>query len=182
MGLERLCARFARMPDRTWRYVGSCVHCAAGASPRRYRDNHPGRGHTLPGGAHASPLSWQPAAGFYPHRFVHRVHPVQGALQCAKLSGYVWQRYANDLPKDLVPKAPDDVGFVMPEAQYARYFKVYQAQQGNEELIGWPIGGGNGHDAQFDLCRAELLEVELAVLGFAPLGDIQLRHDLRCAK
>ena len=48
-----------------------------------------------------------------------------------QLSGYVWQRYANDLPKDL------DEGFVMPEAQYARFFKVYQAQQGNEELIGW---------------------------------------------
>jgi hypothetical protein len=54
-----------------------------------------------------------------------------------QVSGYVWQRYANDLPKDLVPKAPDDTGFVMPEAQYARFFKVYQAQQGNEELIGW---------------------------------------------
>jgi hypothetical protein len=54
-----------------------------------------------------------------------------------QVSGYVWQRYANDLPKGLVPKAPDDTGFVMPEAQYARYFKVYQAQQGNEELIGW---------------------------------------------
>src|SRR5215208_4381448 len=54
-----------------------------------------------------------------------------------QVSGYVWQRYANDLPKDLVPKDPDDTGFVMPEAQYARYFKVYQAQQGNEELIGW---------------------------------------------
>ena len=53
-----------------------------------------------------------------------------------QVSGYVWQRYANDLPKDLVPKG-DDVGFVMPEAQYARFFKVYQAQQGNEELIGW---------------------------------------------
>jgi hypothetical protein len=48
-----------------------------------------------------------------------------------QVSGYVWQRYANDLPKGL------DEGFVMPEAQYARFFKVYQAQQGNEELIGW---------------------------------------------
>ena len=25
----------------------------------------------------------------------------------------------------------------MPEAQYARFFKVYEAQQGNEKLIGW---------------------------------------------
>jgi hypothetical protein len=48
-----------------------------------------------------------------------------------QVSGYVWQRYANDLPKGI------DEGFVMPEAQYARFFKVYQAQQGNEKLIGW---------------------------------------------
>src|SRR5215213_1296957 len=48
-----------------------------------------------------------------------------------QVSGYVWQRYADDLPKGI------DQGFVMPEAQYARFFKVYQAQQGNEELIGW---------------------------------------------
>ncbi len=53
-----------------------------------------------------------------------------------QVSGYVWQRYANDLPKDLVPK-DEDVGFVMPEAQYARYFNAYEAQQGNEKLIGW---------------------------------------------
>src|SRR3954452_22707594 len=52
------------------------------------------------------------------------------------VSGYVWQRYADDLPKGLVPKG-DVAGFVMPEAQYARFFKVYQAHQGNEELIGW---------------------------------------------
>ena len=47
-------------------------------------------------------------------------------------SGYVWQRYANDLPlKDL------DKGFVLPEADYVRSDVVYRAQQGNEELIGW---------------------------------------------
>jgi hypothetical protein len=47
------------------------------------------------------------------------------------VSGYIWQRYADDLPQDL------DKGFVMPEAQYLRFSEVYQAQQGNEELIGW---------------------------------------------
>jgi hypothetical protein len=46
-------------------------------------------------------------------------------------SGYVWQRYANDLPQDL------DKGFVMPEADYVRFSEVYRTQQGNEELIGW---------------------------------------------
>jgi hypothetical protein len=47
------------------------------------------------------------------------------------VTGYIWQRYADDLPQDL------DKGFVLPEAQYIRTSQVYQAQQGNEELIGW---------------------------------------------
>jgi hypothetical protein len=48
------------------------------------------------------------------------------------VSGYVWQRYANDLPlKGL------DKGFVLPEAEYVRSSEVYRTQQGNEELIGW---------------------------------------------
>jgi hypothetical protein len=47
------------------------------------------------------------------------------------VSGYIWQRYANDLPQDL------DKDFVMPEAEYVRSSEVYRTQQGNEELIGW---------------------------------------------
>jgi hypothetical protein len=47
------------------------------------------------------------------------------------VSGYIWQRYADDLPQDL------DKGFVMPEAQSVRSSEVYRAQQGNEELLGW---------------------------------------------
>ena len=47
------------------------------------------------------------------------------------VTGYIWQRYADDLPQDL------DKGFVLPEAQYIRSSQVYRAQQGNEELIGW---------------------------------------------
>ncbi len=46
-------------------------------------------------------------------------------------SGYVWQRYANDLPRDL------DKGFVLPEAEYVRSSEVYRSRQGDEELIGW---------------------------------------------
>jgi hypothetical protein len=47
------------------------------------------------------------------------------------VTGYIWQRYADDLPQDL------DQGFVLPEAEYIRTNQVYRAQQGNEELIGW---------------------------------------------
>ena len=47
------------------------------------------------------------------------------------VSGYVWQRYANDLPPDL------DRGIVMPEAESSTFKQVYQTKQGNEELIGW---------------------------------------------
>ena len=47
------------------------------------------------------------------------------------VTGYIWQRYANGLPRDL------DKGFVMPEAQSIRTDEVYRVQQDDEELIGW---------------------------------------------
>jgi hypothetical protein len=47
------------------------------------------------------------------------------------VSGYMWQRYANDLPQNL------DKGVVLPEADYYRAEEVHRAQQGSEELIGW---------------------------------------------
>jgi hypothetical protein len=47
-------------------------------------------------------------------------------------SGYIWQRYANDLPLKGLDKC-----FVLPEADYVRSSEVYRAQQGDEELIGW---------------------------------------------
>jgi hypothetical protein len=130
MGLERLCTRFARMPDRSGRHVGSCLHCGASAGPRRYRGNLPGRAHTLPGGTKASPRARQRPAVFIPTGLYIESIQFKGPYT-VQVSGYVWQRYANDLPKGI------DEGFVMPEAQYARFFKVYQAQQGNEKLIGW---------------------------------------------
>ncbi len=48
-----------------------------------------------------------------------------------QVSGYIWQRYADDLPQGI------DKGFAMPEAEYARVEEVYRAQQGDEELIKW---------------------------------------------
>jgi hypothetical protein len=48
-----------------------------------------------------------------------------------KVAGYIWQRYANDLPRDL------DKGVVMPEADYSRIEEVSRERQGNEEVIGW---------------------------------------------
>ena len=48
-----------------------------------------------------------------------------------QVSGYIWQRYADDLPQGI------DKGFAMPEAEYARVEEVYRAQQGDEELISW---------------------------------------------
>lgn len=46
-------------------------------------------------------------------------------------SGFVWQRYADELPKDL------DRGIIFPEAESATFNKVYETHQGNETLIGW---------------------------------------------
>lgn len=47
-----------------------------------------------------------------------------------QVGGYVWQRYANSLP-------PLDRGVVFPEADTTTFTKVYEAKQGDEDLIGW---------------------------------------------
>ena len=134
MGLGRLCAHFARMPDRNRHHVGPCLHCGASAGPADTvvtTEDQATR--------YLEALMPDPEPGSEPPVYIppvwHRVPTVQGAVRRAG-SGYVWQRYAYDLPKDLVLKAPDDTGFVMPEAQYAKFSKVYEAQQGDEVLIG----------------------------------------------
>jgi hypothetical protein len=48
-----------------------------------------------------------------------------------RVAGYLWQRYANDLPHDL------DKGVFLPGAELQRFTQLYRGQQGNEELIGW---------------------------------------------
>jgi hypothetical protein len=53
-----------------------------------------------------------------------------------QMSGYIWQRYANDLPQGIEPQGIKK-GFVMPEANYLRFEEVDRARQGNEELITW---------------------------------------------
>jgi hypothetical protein len=52
-----------------------------------------------------------------------------------QVSGYIWQRYANDLPQEI------EEGFEMPEANYLRFEEVDRARQGNEELITWSFRG-----------------------------------------
>ena len=46
-------------------------------------------------------------------------------------SGFVWQRYADDLPDDL------DAGIVMPQAESASYEEIYRTHQDGETVIGW---------------------------------------------
>jgi len=46
-------------------------------------------------------------------------------------AGYIWQRYADTLPKDL------EKGVVFPEADTTTFTKVYETHQANETLIGW---------------------------------------------
>ena len=113
--------------------VGTWVRVyTAPPTPRRRRhgSDHPRRGRALPGDVGSGPRARQRAAGLCPHRFVYRVHAIQGALHRAGVR-YVWQRYADDLPRGI------DKGVAMPEAEYARLEEVYRAQQGDEELIGW---------------------------------------------
>jgi hypothetical protein len=64
------------------------------------------------------------------------------------VSGYIWQRYANDLPQDL------DRGVVMPEAESPTVNQVYRVRQGDEELIGWSFRATLRQ--QFDYARYPL--------------------------
>lgn len=47
-----------------------------------------------------------------------------------QVAGYVWQRYANNLPEL-------DKGLVFPEAESTTFTQLYRADQGNETLVGW---------------------------------------------
>ncbi len=49
------------------------------------------------------------------------------------ITGYIWQRYSNDIPADI------SRGFVMPEGDKIDGTEVYRVKQGNEEVIGWYI-------------------------------------------
>jgi len=114
MGLGRLCAHFARMPNRNRHHVGPCLHCGASAGPRRETVVTTQDEVTR----YLEALMPDPEPGSEPPVYIPTGLYIE-SLQFkgpygVQVSGYVWQRYANDLPKDLVPKAPDDTGFVMP--------------------------------------------------------------------
>lgn len=49
----------------------------------------------------------------------------------ATVAGYIWQRYADDLPRDI------NRDVLLPEAERAWFREVYRVRQGNEEVIGW---------------------------------------------
>ena len=66
-----------------------------------------------------------------------------------KVSGYVWQLYANDVPKYI------DKGVEFPEADYSTLEQVYSGRQGDEELIGWSFSAtlrqqSNYHEYSLD--------------------------------
>ena len=89
-----------------------------------------------------------------------------------QVSGYVWQRYADDLPRGI------DKGFAMPEAEYARVEEVYRAQQGNEELISWSFKATLRE--QFDYDRYPLDRQQIWILLWhADFGrNVYLEPDL----
>ena len=89
-----------------------------------------------------------------------------------QVSGYVWQRYADDLPRGI------DKGFAMPEAEYARVEEVYRAQQGGEELIGWSFKATLRE--QFDYDRYPLDRQQIWILLWhADFGqNVYLEPDL----
>jgi hypothetical protein len=73
-----------------------------------------------------------------------------------QVSGYIWQRYANDLPQGI------QEGFVIPEANYLRFEEVDRARQGNEELITWSFKATLRE--QFDYERYPLDRQQISLL------------------
>jgi hypothetical protein len=77
-----------------------------------------------------------------------------------QVSGYIWQRYANDLPQGI------QKGFEMPEANYLRFEEVDRARQGNEELITWSFKATLRE--QFDYDRYPLDRQQIWLLLWHP--------------
>jgi hypothetical protein len=89
-----------------------------------------------------------------------------------QVSGYVWQRYADDLPRGI------DKGFAMPEAEYARVEEVYRARQGDEELIGWSFKATLREQFDYDRYPLDRQQVWI-LLWHADFGrNVYLEPDL----
>ena len=54
----------------------------------------------------------------------------------------------------------------------------FRARQHAHHHVFQAIRGGDDRNPQLDFCRAKLLKIYLSILRFAPLGNIQLGHDL----
>ena len=78
-----------------------------------------------------------------------------------QVSGYIWQRYANDLPQGIEPQGIKK-GFVMPDASSLRFEEVDRARQGNEELITWSFQATMRE--QFDYHRYPLDRQQIRIL------------------
>jgi hypothetical protein len=77
-----------------------------------------------------------------------------------QMSGYIWQRYANDVPEDIRE------GVVFPESEYTRVEQVYSGRQGDEQLIGWSFRVTLRE--QFDYAKYPLGRQQIWVLLWHP--------------
>ena len=89
-----------------------------------------------------------------------------------QLSGYIWQRYANDVPEDI------HRGVEFPESEYTRVEQVYSGQQGDEQLIGSSFRVTLRE--QFDYAKYPLGRQQIWVLLWHPdfENDVYLEPDL----
>lgn len=55
------------------------------------------------------------------------------------VTGYIWQKYDSDIPKEVIP-GEEDLGFIMPDSLDANDLdlsEAYRYQEGNVTIIGW---------------------------------------------
>ena len=94
-----------------------------------------------------------------------------------QVSGYIWQRYANDLPQGIEPQGIEK-GWVLPDASSSRFEEVDRARQGNEELITWSFQATLRE--QFDYHRYPLDRQQIRILfWYSKFGrNVYLTPDL----
>ena len=89
-----------------------------------------------------------------------------------QVAGYIWQRYADDLPGDL------EKGVMLPEAEASTFHEAYRTHQGNEELIGWLFRATLREQFSYDTYPLDRQELWLRLWHVAFERNAYLKPDL----
>jgi hypothetical protein len=89
-----------------------------------------------------------------------------------QVAGYIWQRYADELPRDL------ERGVVLPEAETTTFHEVYHAHQAHEDLVGWSFRATLREQFNYDHYPLDRQHLWLRMWHIAFERNAYLRPDL----